>query len=243
MRGSDNFFKWVSDPHHTPYGVNLILLDLHLPGSVRFWATVCKTVLPMLSDRCPVLSVLSACMSVCNVGVLWPNDWTDQDETWHAGRPRPRSHCVTWVPSSPSQRDTAPQFSPHVHCGQTAGWIKMALSMEVGLGPGYIVLDGDPAPPSKGAQQPPLFSPCLLWPRSPIPATDELLSKFEVRSFTPSEDRTEGPKIKKMSCDADHAFQGCFIICRSGLAAWTYLPYLKSLSLPVMNIRKSTSCL
>ena len=73
----------------------------------------------------------------------------------------------------------------------------MALSMEVGLGPGYIVLDGDPAPPSKGAQQPPLFSPCLLWPRSPIPATDELLSKFEVRSFTPSEDRTEGPKIKK----------------------------------------------
>jgi len=29
----------------------------------------------------------------------------------------------------------------------------MPLRMEVGLGPGYIVLDGDPAPP-KGAQFP-----------------------------------------------------------------------------------------
>ena len=26
---------------------------------------------------------------VCNTRVLWPNGWTDQDETWHAGRPRP----------------------------------------------------------------------------------------------------------------------------------------------------------
>jgi len=51
--------------------------------------------------------------------------------------------------------------------GQTAGWIKMPLGMEVGFSPGNIVLDGDPAPPKKEAQQPPthtLFSPCLLWP-------------------------------------------------------------------------------
>ena len=34
--------------------------------------------------------------------------------------------------------------------------------MQVGLGPGHIVLDGDPAIP-KGAQ-PPIFGPCLLWP-------------------------------------------------------------------------------
>ena len=33
-----------------------------------------------------------------------------------------------------------PQFSAHVHCGQTAGWIKMALGTEVGLGPRHIVL-------------------------------------------------------------------------------------------------------
>jgi len=31
-----------------------------------------------------------------------------------------------------------------VHCGQTVGRIKMKLGMLVGLGPGHIVLDGDP---------------------------------------------------------------------------------------------------
>jgi len=51
-----------------------------------------------------------------------------------------------------------PQFSAHVHCGQTAGWIKMKLGKEVGLGPGYIVLDWDPAPlPKKGAEPLPNF--------------------------------------------------------------------------------------
>jgi len=30
------------------------------------------------------------------------------------------------------------------------GWIKMKLVMEVGLGPGHIVSDGDHAPPKKG---------------------------------------------------------------------------------------------
>ena len=38
----------------------------------------------------------------------------------------------------------------------------MKLDMQVGLGLGHIVLDGDPAPPRKGAQHPPLFGLCLL---------------------------------------------------------------------------------
>jgi len=47
------------------------------------------------------------------------------------------------------------QFLAHVHCGQTAGWIKTALGTEVGLGPCHIVLDGDPAPlPQKWAEPP-----------------------------------------------------------------------------------------
>jgi len=76
--------------------------------SDRFWATVCKTVRPMLSVRC--LSVLS----VCNVRVLWPNGWTDQDETWHAGRPRPWPHCVRWGPSYPSPKGAHPPiFGPY----------------------------------------------------------------------------------------------------------------------------------
>jgi len=62
----------------------------------------------MLSDRC--LSCLSVC-PVCDVVVLWPNGWMDQDETWHGGRTRPRPQCVRWESSSP-QRGTAPNFRP-----------------------------------------------------------------------------------------------------------------------------------
>jgi len=55
--------------------------------------------------------------------------------------------------------------------------MKTPLGTDVDLGPGHIVLDGVPAP-AKGAQQPPpIFGPCLLWPRSSISATAELLSK------------------------------------------------------------------
>ena len=32
-----------------------------------------------------------------------------------------------------------PQFSAHFYCGQTAGWIKMALGMEIGLSLGVCV--------------------------------------------------------------------------------------------------------
>jgi len=39
-----------------------------------------------------------------------------------------------------------------VYCGHSAVWIKMPLRMDLGLHPGYILLDGDPAP-LKGAQQ------------------------------------------------------------------------------------------
>jgi len=55
-----------------------------------------------------------------------------------------------------------------------AGWMKTPLCTEVDRGPGHIVLDGIAAP-TKGAQQPPILGPCLLWPRSPISATAELL--------------------------------------------------------------------
>jgi len=51
-----------------------------------------------------------------------------------------------------------------VYCGQTAGWIKMRLRMEVGLGPFHSMLHGDQAPP-KG-HSPAIFGPCPLWPHS-----------------------------------------------------------------------------
>ena len=72
-------------------------------------------------------------------------------------RPRPRWHCVRWWPSSsslsPQNKGHSSQFSAHVYCGQTAGWMKMSLGTEVGRGSRHIVIDGDPAP---------LY--CLLWP-------------------------------------------------------------------------------
>jgi len=127
-----------------------------------------------------------------------------------------------------------PKFSAIVRCGQTAGWTKMPLGMEVFLGSGDFVLDGDPAtsrkkgtptptqflahvycgqtagwmntplgtrhrrhcirrghgynhgcgpscPRIKGAQQPHSFRPCLLWPRSPISATAELVLDLSMK--------------------------------------------------------------
>jgi len=56
----------------------------------------------------------------------------------------------------PPKRGTAvPHFSAHVCCGKTAGWIKMPLGTEVGLSPGNIVLDGDPASPPPQMGGPP----------------------------------------------------------------------------------------
>jgi len=48
----------------------------------------------------------------------------------------------------------------------------MPLGKEVGLGRGDIVLDGDPAPQWKGAQQPPTFWPMSIVAKQlPILAT------------------------------------------------------------------------
>jgi len=55
-----------------------------------------------------------------------------------------------------------PHFSAHVYCGKTAAWIRIPLGTEVRLGPGDIVLDGDPAPSRKGAQQSSTFRPTAL---------------------------------------------------------------------------------
>ena len=102
--------------------------------SVFFWATVCKTVRLMLSDHCPLLSV-------CNVGVLWPNGWTDQDETWHAGGLGSGHIVLDGDPGPPPPEGHSPQLLAHICCGQMAGWINMQLGMEIGLGPGDIILD------------------------------------------------------------------------------------------------------
>ena len=52
------------------------------------------------------------------------------------------------LPPSPKKEHSSPQSSARVYCDQTAGWIKMPLGTEIGLGQGDIVLDGDQALPS-----------------------------------------------------------------------------------------------
>jgi len=49
------------------------------------------------------------------------------------------------TPKKVAQHPRSPPFSVHVlmYCGQTAGWINMLLCIDVGLGPGHTVLDGD----------------------------------------------------------------------------------------------------
>ena len=112
------------------------------------------------------LSVCPVCLSVCNVGVLWPNGWTDQDETWHAGRPRPWPHYIRWGPSSPSPKGAQPpNFRPISVADKWLHGSRCHLVWEVGLGPGDLMLDGDPALPSqKVGQSPPIFGPCILRP-------------------------------------------------------------------------------
>jgi len=68
---------------------------------------------------------------------------------------------LDWNPAPPPQRGTIFQFSAHICCGQTAGWIKTLLGRKVGLGPSDIVVDSDPAPlPQKGGRAP------KFWPMS-----------------------------------------------------------------------------
>jgi len=103
---------------------------------------------------------------VCNTRILWPNRWTDQDETWHAGRPRPSPHCVRWKPNSPPPKGHSlpPIFGPYLlrpnGCmDQDVTWYGARPR------PRQLVLDGDPAPPCpKGGRSPQIFGPCLLWP-------------------------------------------------------------------------------
>ena len=52
-----------------------------------------------------------------------------------------------------------------VYCGQTVGRIKMIPGMQVGLGPEYTVLDGDPARAPPKVHSPPIFGTYVLWPK------------------------------------------------------------------------------
>ena len=94
---------------------------------------------------------------VCDVAVLWPNSWMDQDKTWLASRPRPWPHCVRWGPSTPSPKGTQPPiFGPYPL--RQNGWMDQdGIWHGDGRWSRHIVQDGDPAHLPK------------KWQRSPLP--------------------------------------------------------------------------
>jgi len=79
--------------------------------------------------------------------LLRPNGYPDA--TWYGFRPRPTRHCVRWRPTSPPLKGHSLSLLAIVRCGQKAGWTKIPLGMEVGLGPCEFVFDGHQASPSK----------------------------------------------------------------------------------------------
>jgi len=130
----------------------------------------------MLSDRCLYCPVCA----VCDIGVLWPNGWMDQDATWYGSGPRHRPLVLDGDPAPlPQKVQSCLHFSAHVCCGQTAGWIKMPLGTEVGLGPGVIVLDGDPSSaPQKGGTARNYRPRSIVAKRLDGPKSGGLLSPF-----------------------------------------------------------------
>ena len=102
----------------------------------------------------------------------------DQDGTWHGGGPRSRPHCATWGPSSPTKRGVKPPIFgpcllwPHDWMDQDGTWH--------GGGPRsrpHCARWGPSCPCERGT----LFGRYLLWSRSPISATAELLCYLQCK--------------------------------------------------------------
>jgi len=148
-------------PNFRPISVVAKWLDglrCHLAWSkASAQATLCYQQLGL--SLCPPKSGRSP-PPIFGLCLLWPNGCMYQDTTWYGGR----RHCLRWGPISPPLKGHSPQFSANVRCGQSNGWAKMPLGMEVDLGLGDFVFDGDPAPPEKKHSPHPIFGPCLLWP-------------------------------------------------------------------------------
>jgi len=125
-----------------------------------------------------------------------------------------------------------------------AGWIKMPLAMEVGLGPSDIVLDGEPSSPKKGHSPTPNFWPMSIVAKwSPILATAEhLLNKETWVSQLPNSDHNRKSTkclwsfISKLELEGSDVYLNA--LCSYSLCC---LECLKEQGLHVTNVT-SVSC-
>ena len=128
-----------------------------------------RTVLQMVAQKTvhliPMLCSLSV-LCVCDVDVLWPNGWMDQNATWYRRRPWPRRQCkmeTQLLPPKGAQQP--PIFGPCLLWPD--GWMDQDATWYEGRPwPGDIVLHGDPSSrlylPRKGHSSSSLFGLCLL---------------------------------------------------------------------------------
>jgi len=97
------------------FSLNCVLLQVYIFGLLcsllnalrRFWATICKTVRPMLSDR--FLSC-SSCLCVTLVDCIAKR--LDGFATWYGGRPRPMASLCYMGTQLPHKGHSRPIFGP-----------------------------------------------------------------------------------------------------------------------------------
>jgi len=110
-----------------------------------------------------------------------------------------------------------------VYCGQTVGRIEMKLAMQVGLGPGHIVLDGNqPSTPQRGTD--PQFSALICcgqmaaWIKMSLGMEQGLGSDDFVLDMDPApppKTGAEPPNFRPLSTVAKRLHRsGCLVICR-----------------------------
>ena len=79
------------------------------PFQATVYARCYRTVVQYVCPVCPE----------CDVGVLWPNGWIDQDETCYECMPRPGHIVLDGDPVPPEKKGhSSPHFSAHVYCSQ-----------------------------------------------------------------------------------------------------------------------------
>jgi len=88
-----------------------------------FWATVTSN-----DALCYWADVLS-CLSVCNVGVLWPNGWMDQDTTWYGSRPIGLGPGDIVLDSSLVRHFSTSSHAAHVYCGETVAHLSYTAEL------------------------------------------------------------------------------------------------------------------
>jgi len=103
-----------------------------------------QTVLQTVAQKRFALCYRTVLLSICDVGVFgqtvgWIKILLGKDESWHGGRLLGLGPGHTVLDGDPALPKGHPQFSAHVFCSQTAGWIQMSLGKKVGLGLGDTV--------------------------------------------------------------------------------------------------------